>query len=74
MEKERRSCFMSSPIRPFPRVLALLVVYLLTLGGLSILVYLILRHLQDRTYEEIAKLLSTPVGTIKTHLFRPGRF
>ncbi len=31
---------------------------------------LILRHLQDRTYEEIAELLSTPVGTIKTHLFR----
>jgi RNA polymerase sigma-70 factor, ECF subfamily len=31
---------------------------------------LILRHVQDRTYEEIAERLSLPVGTIKTHLFR----
>ena len=31
---------------------------------------LILRHLQDLTYEEIAQTLSLPVGTIKTHLFR----
>ena len=31
---------------------------------------LILRHLQDRTYEEMADILIMPVGTIKTHLFR----
>jgi RNA polymerase sigma-70 factor (ECF subfamily) len=31
---------------------------------------LILRHLQELTYEEIAQALSLPVGTIKTHLFR----
>ena len=31
---------------------------------------LILRHLQDRTYEEMADILTMPVGTIKTHLFR----
>jgi len=31
---------------------------------------LILRHLQEMTYEEIAAILSMPVGTIKTHLFR----
>jgi RNA polymerase sigma-70 factor (ECF subfamily) len=31
---------------------------------------LILRHLQEMTYEEIADILSMPVGTIKTHLFR----
>lgn len=31
---------------------------------------LILRHLQEMTYEEMAEVLATPVGTIKTHLFR----
>ncbi len=31
---------------------------------------LILRHLQELTYEEIAHSLGLPVGTIKTHLFR----
>ena len=31
---------------------------------------LILRHLQDLTYEEIAQALGLPIGTIKTHLFR----
>ena len=31
---------------------------------------LILRHLQEMTYEEMAAVLSMPVGTIKTHLFR----
>lgn len=31
---------------------------------------LILRHLQELTYEEMAQALSLPVGTIKTHLFR----
>ncbi len=33
-------------------------------------VVLILRHLQEMTYEEMASVLSMPVGTIKTHLFR----
>lgn len=31
---------------------------------------LILRHLHDKTYEEIAAILSIPGGTVKTHLFR----
>jgi RNA polymerase sigma-70 factor, ECF subfamily len=31
---------------------------------------LILRHLQEMTYEEMAAVLSMPIGTIKTHLFR----
>jgi RNA polymerase sigma-70 factor, ECF subfamily len=31
---------------------------------------LILRHLQERTYEEMADILSMPIGTIKTQLFR----
>jgi RNA polymerase sigma-70 factor, ECF subfamily len=31
---------------------------------------LILRHLQEMTYEEMAEVLTVPVGTIKTHLFR----
>jgi RNA polymerase sigma-70 factor (ECF subfamily) len=31
---------------------------------------LILRHLQEMTYEEMATVLSIPVGTVKTHLFR----
>jgi RNA polymerase sigma-70 factor (ECF subfamily) len=33
-------------------------------------IVLILRHLQDKTYEEMAEILTMPVGTIKTHLFR----
>ena len=33
-------------------------------------VVLILRHLQDMTYEEMAEMLTMPIGTIKTHLFR----
>ena len=33
-------------------------------------IVLILRHLQDKTYEEMAEILAMPVGTIKTHLFR----
>jgi RNA polymerase sigma-70 factor (ECF subfamily) len=33
-------------------------------------IVLILRHLQDMTYEEMAEVLVMPVGTIKTHLFR----
>ena len=33
-------------------------------------VVLILRHFQEMTYEEMATILSMPVGTIKTHLFR----
>jgi RNA polymerase sigma-70 factor, ECF subfamily len=31
---------------------------------------LILRHFQEMTYEEMAEVLTIPVGTIKTHLFR----
>ena len=31
---------------------------------------LVLRHLQEMTYEEMADILSMPIGTIKTHLFR----
>lgn len=33
-------------------------------------VVLVLRHLQEMTYEEMAEILTMPVGTIKTHLFR----
>ena len=33
-------------------------------------IVLILRHLQDMTYEEMAEILTIPIGTIKTHLFR----
>jgi RNA polymerase sigma-70 factor (ECF subfamily) len=33
-------------------------------------IVLILRHLQDMSYEEMAELLTMPIGTIKTHLFR----
>jgi RNA polymerase sigma-70 factor (ECF subfamily) len=33
-------------------------------------VVLILRHFQELTYEEIANILSMPVGTVKIHLFR----
>ena len=33
-------------------------------------IVLILRHLQERTYEEMADILSMPIGTIKTHLYR----
>lgn len=33
-------------------------------------IVLVLRHLQDMTYEEMAEVLTMPIGTIKTHLFR----
>ncbi|TMC23921.1 MAG: sigma-70 family RNA polymerase sigma factor [Chloroflexi bacterium] len=33
-------------------------------------IVLVLRHLQDMTYEEMAEILTIPIGTIKTHLFR----
>jgi RNA polymerase sigma-70 factor (ECF subfamily) len=33
-------------------------------------IVLILRHLQEMTYEEMAEILMMPIGTIKTHLFR----
>lgn len=33
-------------------------------------IVLILRHLQEMTYEEMAEILTVPIGTIKTHLFR----
>src|SRR6266568_8961475 len=32
-------------------------------------IVLVLRHLQDMTYEEMAEILTMPIGTIKTHLF-----
>lgn len=31
---------------------------------------LVLRYLQEMTYEEMAEILTIPIGTIKTHLFR----
>jgi RNA polymerase sigma-70 factor, ECF subfamily len=33
-------------------------------------IVLVLRHLQELTYEEMAEVLTMPIGTIKTHLFR----
>jgi RNA polymerase sigma-70 factor (ECF subfamily) len=33
-------------------------------------IVLVLRHLQEMTYEEMAEALMMPIGTIKTHLFR----
>jgi RNA polymerase sigma-70 factor, ECF subfamily len=33
-------------------------------------IVLILRHLHDKTYEEMAQILTLPIGTIKTQLFR----
>jgi RNA polymerase sigma-70 factor, ECF subfamily len=33
-------------------------------------IVLVLRHLQDMTYGEMAEILTMPIGTIKTHLFR----
>src|SRR5260221_2545386 len=33
-------------------------------------IVLVLRHLQEKTYEEMAEILTLPVGTITTHLFR----
>ena len=33
-------------------------------------IVLVLRHLQEMTYEEMAEALTMPIGTIKTHLFR----
>lgn len=33
-------------------------------------IVLVLRHLQEMTYEEMAEILTMPIGTIKTHLFR----
>ena len=35
---------------------------------------LILRHLQEMTYKEMADILTMPIGTIKTHLFRARHF
>jgi RNA polymerase sigma-70 factor, ECF subfamily len=29
-----------------------------------------LRHVEERTYEEIAKILKLPIGTVKAHIFR----
>jgi RNA polymerase sigma-70 factor, ECF subfamily len=33
-------------------------------------IVLIMRHIQEMTYEEMANILTIPIGTIKTHLFR----
>jgi RNA polymerase sigma-70 factor, ECF subfamily len=33
-------------------------------------IVLILRHFQEMTYEEMADILTMPIGTIKAHLFR----
>jgi RNA polymerase sigma-70 factor (ECF subfamily) len=33
-------------------------------------IVLILRHFQEMAYEEMAEILTMPIGTIKTHLFR----
>jgi RNA polymerase sigma-70 factor (ECF subfamily) len=37
-------------------------------------IVLILRHLQDMTYEEMAEILTLPVGAVKIHLFQAGQF
>ena len=29
-----------------------------------------LRHVEERSYEEIAKQLKLPIGTVKAHIFR----
>ncbi|MDE3076997.1 MAG: sigma-70 family RNA polymerase sigma factor [Chloroflexota bacterium] len=31
---------------------------------------IVLRHMQDRTYEEMATILDLPLNTVRTHLFR----
>jgi len=36
-------------------------------------IVLVLRHQEDLTYEEIARLTELPVGTVKTYLFRARR-
>src|SRR5690606_26662543 len=33
-------------------------------------IVVILRHIEDLSYEEIAKTLNLPLGTVKTYLFR----
>ena len=33
-------------------------------------VVIVLRHLQELSYEEIAEVMRVPIGTVKTHLFR----
>ena len=34
---------------------------------------ILLRHVEGRTYEEIAEILGVPLGTVKTHIFRARR-
>ncbi len=29
-----------------------------------------LRHVEERSYEEISKMLKLPIGTVKAHIFR----
>ena len=31
---------------------------------------IMLRHAEERSYEEIAKMLKLPIGTVKAHIFR----
>jgi len=31
---------------------------------------IVLRHAEERSYEEIAKMLKLPIGTVKAHIFR----
>ena len=33
-------------------------------------IVVVMRHLQDMSVEEIARILEMPTGTVKTHLFR----
>jgi RNA polymerase sigma-70 factor (ECF subfamily) len=40
-----------------------------TMQGLVVTLY----HLEDFSYEEIADILSMPIGTVKSHLFRARR-
>lgn len=34
---------------------------------------ILLRHVEGKTYEEIAEILDVPLGTVKTHIFRARR-
>jgi RNA polymerase sigma-70 factor (ECF subfamily) len=34
---------------------------------------ILLRHVEGKTYEEIAEILGVPLGTVKTHIFRARR-
>lgn len=34
---------------------------------------ILLRHVEGRTYEEIAEIMDIPLGTVKTYIFRARR-